>query len=70
MNKGYIFDLLKLDNGWIVTLLAIFKFGLFRGNEGFGPFTSVLFAIYRLEVVISLAWKPSIEISITEKGYS
>ena len=70
MNKGYIFNLAKLENGFICTLFKLFKFGLIKGDDGFGPYNSILLGIYRLELVISLAWKPSIEITITEKGYS
>tara|TARA_R100000808_G_scaffold13155_1_gene32201 strand:+ start:4717 stop:4929 length:213 start_codon:yes stop_codon:yes gene_type:complete len=70
MNKGYIFNLQQLENGFIITLFSLFKFGVLRGDDGFGPYKSILLGIYRLELVISLAWKPSIEITITEKGYS
>ena len=70
MNKGYIFDLLKIENGFIITLFKLIRFGAFKGDEGFGPYSSILFGIYRLELVISLAWKPSIEVTINEKGYS
>ena len=27
MSKGFIFDLVKLENGWIVTLFSFFKIG-------------------------------------------
>ena len=72
MNKrGYIFDLLKLENGWVLTLFSFFRIGWLSGNEGYGPFKCLQFGIGKLESTISLAWKDSLTITIDEvKGYS
>ena len=70
MSKGFIVDLIRVENGFILTLFKFFRFALFRGDEGFGNYSSILLGIYKLELVISLAWKPSLEVTIRQKGYS
>ena len=70
-NRGYIFDLLKLENGWIITLFKFFRIGWLRGDEGFGAYKCFQLGIGKLELTISLGWKNSMQISIDEaKGYS
>ena len=70
-NRGYIFDLLKLENGWIITLLLIFRFGWIKGDDGFGPYKCIQFGIGKLEFTFSLAWKNNMKISIDNiEGYS
>tara|TARA_R100000152_G_C6597723_1_gene55966 strand:- start:228 stop:446 length:219 start_codon:yes stop_codon:yes gene_type:complete len=72
MNKqGFIFDLLKLENGWILTLFLIFRFGLLKGTNEYGTYGSIHVGIWKLEFTISLAWKDSLAVIIDEvKGYS
>ena len=71
MIKGYIFDLLKIENGWIVTLFSFFRIGWLTGDEGFGPYKCMQFSIGKLELTLSLGWKNSYQIEIDEvKGYS
>jgi len=71
MIKGYIFDLLKIENGWIVTLFSFFRIGWLTGDEGFGPYKCMQFRIGKLELTLSLGWKNSYQIEIDEvKGYS
>ena len=57
MNKGIIFDLLTLNNGIILTLFKIFKIGLIKDNQGFGTFYTLMFACYKLETSVSIAWR-------------
>ena len=57
MNKGIIFDLLTLNNGIILTLFGILKIGIMKDNQGFGTFYTLMFAIYKLETSVSIAWR-------------
>ena len=57
MAKGIIFDLLMLNNGAILTLLKYFRIGLLKDNHGFGTFYTLMFAVYKLETSVSIAWR-------------
>ena len=57
MTKGIIFDLLTLNNGIILTLLKYFRIGIIKDNQGFGTFYTLMFAIYKLETSVSIAWR-------------
>ena len=57
MTKGIIFDLLKLNNGIILSLFKYFKIGVIKDNQGFGTFYTLMFAIYKLETSVSIAWR-------------
>ena len=71
MNRGYVFDLLKLENGCVITLFSFFTIGLLKGNEGFGSFRCLQLGIGKLELTISLAWKNSSELSVDKtRGFS
>jgi len=71
MNRGYLFDLIKLENGWIITLFSVFRIGWLTGNEGFGPYKCIQVGIGKLELTISLGWKNSIQLTNDEvRGYS
>ena len=71
MTRGYIFDLIKLENGWVVTLCSFLRLGWLKGDEGFGSYKSLQFGLGKLEITISLGWKNSSQITIDEmRGYS
>ena len=57
MNKGLIFDILKLNNGIILTLLNVIKIGAIKDNQGFGYFYTLMLAIHKLETSVSIAWR-------------
>ena len=71
MTRGYVFDLIKLETGWVVTLLSFFRLGWLGGDEGFGAYKCLQFGLGKLELTISLGWKNSMQIKIDEaEGYS
>ena len=57
MNKGIIFDLLTLNNGIILTVFKYLRIGVMKDNQGFGTFYTLMFAIYKLETSVSIAWR-------------
>jgi len=54
---GFIIDILKLNNGIILTFLTKFKIGLLKDNQGFGTYYSLMLAIHKLETSFSIAWR-------------
>ena len=60
MTKGIIFDLIKLDNGFLITLFRLFKLGTITDNEGYGKYYTLLFGIRKLEFTLSLTWRSSL----------
>ena len=60
MTKGIIFDLIKLDNGFLITLFRLFKIGTITDNEGYGKYYTLLFGIRKLEFTLSLTWRSSL----------
>ena len=54
---GFIIDILKLNNGIILTFLTKFKIGLLKDNQGFGTYYSLMLAIHKLETTFSIAWR-------------
>ena len=71
MSRGYVFDLIKIENGWVVTLFSFFRLGWLKGNEDYGSYKCLQFGLGKLELTISLGWKNSMQITIDEaQGYS
>ena len=63
-DKGFIFDLIKLENGWVITLFSLFKFGYLSGDEDFRHFKCIQLGLWKLEFTFSLAWKTEGSLSI------
>ena len=57
MNKGIIFDILLLENGFVLTLFRLFQFGMAKDDEGAGPFISLIIGFHKLELTTSLTWR-------------
>ena len=59
MNKGFIFDLLKIENGWVITLFSFFRIGWLRtgGNEKF--YKCLQLGIGKIELTSSIGWNDS-----------
>tara|TARA_R100000808_G_C2099561_1_gene117132 strand:- start:236 stop:451 length:216 start_codon:yes stop_codon:yes gene_type:complete len=68
MTKGYIFDLMKMENGWVITLFSIFKFGYLNNAYDFGIYKCFQIGIYKLELTFSLSWDAPKEFSFTNTG--
>ena len=60
MTKGIIFDLIKLDNGFLLTFFRLFKIGTITDNEGYGQYYTLLLGIKKLEFTLSLTWRSSL----------
>ena len=60
MSKGIIFDLIKLDNGFLLTICRLFKIGTLTDNEGYGKYYTLLLGIKRLEFTLSLTWRTAL----------
>tara|TARA_R100001594_G_C4038163_1_gene262664 strand:+ start:1259 stop:1510 length:252 start_codon:yes stop_codon:yes gene_type:complete len=54
---GFIIDILRVNNGIIITLFRFIKLGLIKDNQGFGTFYTLMLAIYNLETSVSIAWR-------------
>ena len=65
MAKGYIFDLLKIENGWIVTLFSLFRIGWLKAGEDNRFYKCLQLGIGTIELTISIGWNNS---SITVDG--
>ena len=57
---GYLIDISRLNNGFILTLLTQFSIGLFGGDETGGKFTAIHFGISKLDLTLSLAWRNNV----------
>ena len=66
MAKGFIFDLIKLDNGFLLTIFRLFKIGTIHDNEGYGKYYTLLLGIKKLEFTLSLTWRTAL--NGNEKG--
>ena len=66
MNKGYIFDLLKIENGWILTLFSFFRIGWLRATELDGLYKCLQLGIGKFELTFSIGWNQSLIISDNE----
>jgi hypothetical protein len=64
--KAYLFDLLFLNNGVVVTLFKYFKIAIMKDNDGSGPFVLLQVAIWKFEITLSLTWKDQFEVSIKD----
>lgn len=60
MTKGIIFDLIQLDNGFLLTLFKTFKIGTITDDEGYGKYYTLLLGIKRLEFTLSLTWRTAL----------
>jgi hypothetical protein len=69
-SKGYIFDLLKLENGYLVTLFSFIQIGYSSGDEFERFFKCIQFGFGKLVITFSLGWKSSLLEPNTEQGYS
>lgn len=54
---GFIFDILTIDNGIILTFFRIFKVAFIKDNQGYGTFYTLMLAIHKLETSVSIAWR-------------
>ena len=59
MAKGYIFDLLKIENGWIMTLFSFFRIGWLRTGEDNRFYKCLQLAIGKIELTLSIGWNNS-----------
>jgi hypothetical protein len=64
--KAYLFDLLFLNNGVIVTLFKYLKIAIMKDNQGEGNFVLLQIAIWKFETTLSLTWKDYFEQSIKD----
>ena len=64
--KAYLFDLLFLNNGVIVTLFKYLKIAVMKDNQGEGSFVLLQIAIWKFETTLSLTWKDYFEQSIKD----
>ena len=71
MDKGYIFDLLKIENGWILTLFSFFRIGWLKAGESNGFYKCLQLGIGKFELTFSIGWNNSLIIIDDEiKGIS
>lgn len=70
MTKGIIFDLIQLDNGFLLTLFKTFKIGTITDDEGYGKYYTLLLGIKRLEFTLSLTWRTALNGSQKSKTKS
>ena len=70
MSKGFIFDLLKLENGWVLTLFSIFRIGWIGSADDIKFYKCFQLGLSKLELTFSTGWGSShLEIDDIE-GYS
>ena len=70
MAKGIIFDLIKLDNGFLITFFRLFKIGTLTDDDGYGRYYTLLLGIRRLEFTLSLTWRTALNGSQESKKKS
>ena len=59
MNKGYIFDLIKIENGWVICLLSFFRIGWIRCGEDNRFYKCLQFGIGKIELTFAIGWNNS-----------
>ena len=59
MAKGYIFDLLKIENGWIMTLFSFFRIGWLKAGEDSRFYKCLQLGIGKIELTLSIGWNNS-----------
>ena len=64
--KSYLFDLLFLNNGVVLTLFKYLKIAVMKDDQGEGPFVLLQIALWKFETTLSLTWKNQFEISIKD----
>ena len=71
MNKGYIFDLITMENGWVITLFSFFRIGWLSGTDDNRFYKCLQLGIWKLELTISIGWNnSSLTIDGNTKGIS
>ena len=55
-NKGYIFDLLKLENGFVITLIYIIKYGWLGTDLESKFYKCIQIGFGKLEFTFSISW--------------
>jgi len=64
--KSYLFDLLFLNNGVVLTLFKYLKIAIMKDDQGEAPFVLLQIALWKFETTLSLTWKNQFEISIKD----
>jgi len=64
--KSYLFDLLFLNNGVVLTLFKYLKIAVMKDDQGEGPFVLLQIALWKFETTLSLTWKDQFEVSIKD----
>ena len=59
MSKGFIFDLVKLENGWIVTLFSLFKIAWINTDIDNNFYKCCQISFGKLQLTLSIGWKHS-----------
>ena len=59
MAKGYIFDLLKIEHGWIITLFSLFRIGWLKAGEDNRFYKCLQLGIGKIELTLSIGWNNS-----------
>ena len=59
MNKGYIFDLVKLENGWITTWLSFFSIGWINRDLDSNFYKCIQVCFGKLQLTFSIGWNSS-----------
>ena len=59
MTKGFIFDLLKIENGWIITLFSFFRIGWLRAGRDNNFYKCLQLGIGKIELTHSIGWNDS-----------
>ena len=57
--KAWLFELIVVNNGFILYLFHIFKLGILTENKYGLASTSLLLGIYKAETTFSLGWRYS-----------
>ena len=67
-SKGYIFDLVKLENGWIVTLFSFFSLGYLNENIESKFYKCFQISISKLQLTFSIDWSRAPGVSFVDVG--
>ena len=59
MAKGYIFDVLKIENGWIMILFSFFRIGWLKAGEDNRFYKCLQLGIGKIELTLSIGWNNS-----------
>lgn len=53
------------DEGFMLQLFGIFRFGIAsdrRPEDGLGPYTAIIFGIWKFQTALSLEWRKYVDI--------